>query len=195
MAATTVFLPQGYHESCKIDLQKNKKEMLLVNGMALVIMLIMAAIGHRIVPLGALFDMESGLAVYCERFGVLIAGVLVYMVLHELVHGIFMRTFSGIRPHYGFTGMYAYAGSDAYFNKKHYVIIALAPLIIWGIVLAVLTALVPVSWFWPVYLIQIANISGAAGDIYVFCRLGRLSPEILINDTGTAMTVYQPEMP
>ena len=66
-------------------------------------------------------------------------------------------------------------------------------MVIWGIVLAVLTALVPDSWFWPVYFIQMANISGAAGDLYVFWRLGRMSPEILVNDTGVAMTGYLPE--
>lgn len=192
MAATTTVLPAGYREACHIDLQKDKKLMLLVNLLALAIMLIMGGIGHRIVPLGALFDMDS-IALYALRFIVLIGGIIIYLVLHELVHGIFMRGFSGVRPHYGFTGLYAYAGSTAYFNKKHYIIIALAPVVIWGIVLAVLTALVPDSWFWPVYFIQMANISGAAGDLYVFWRLGRMSPEILVNDTGVAMTVYLPE--
>ena len=192
MAATTTSLPTGCREICHIDLQKDKKLMLLVNLLALAIMLIMGGIGHRLVPLETLFDMES-LALYALRFIVLIGGIIIYLVLHELVHGIFMRGFSGVRPHYGFTGLYAYAGNTAYFNKKHYIIIALAPVVIWGIVLAALTALVPEGWFWPVYFIQIANISGAAGDLYVFWRLGRMSPEILINDTGVAMTVYLPE--
>lgn len=192
MAGTTTTLPAGYQATCRIDLQKNKKQMLLVNGLAILIMFLMLYIGCRFVRLEDVFVMDS-LGLCLLRLFVLFGGTVLYLVLHEWVHGIFMRRFSGARPHYGFTGMYAYAGSSAYFNKKHYLIIALAPLIIWGIALAVLTALVPESWFWPVYFIQIANISGAAGDLYVFVRLSRMSSDILINDTGTAITIYSPE--
>ena len=38
---STSALPEGYHEICAIDLQKNKKLMTLVNGFALVIMALM----------------------------------------------------------------------------------------------------------------------------------------------------------
>jgi hypothetical protein len=86
--------------------------------------------------------------------------------------------------------MYAYAGSEAYFNKKSYIIIALAPVVIWGAVLGVLCAVLPQSWFWVVYLIQIGNISGAAGDFYVTFKFLKLPKDILVNDTGVAMTVY-----
>jgi hypothetical protein len=104
-----------------------------------------------------------------------------------------MRAFSGVRPHYGFTGLYAYAGSDVYFSKRHYLRIALAPLVIWGILLAVLNALVPAGWFWVVYLIQIINISGAAGDLYVCVRFSKLPADILIQDTGVEMRVFLPK--
>ena len=117
-------------------------------------------------------------------------GYIAYIVLHELVHGVFMKCFSGIKPKYGFTLMYAYAGSSAYFNKKSYIIIALAPVVIWGAVLGVLCAVLPQSWFWVVYLIQIGNISGAAGDFYVTFKFLKLPKDILVNDTGVAMTVY-----
>jgi hypothetical protein len=117
-------------------------------------------------------------------------GYIAYIVLHELVHGIFMKHFSGVKPKYGFTLMYAYAGSEAYFNKKSYIIIALAPVVIWGAVLGVLCAVLPQSWFWVVYLIQIGNISGAAGDFYVTFKFLKLPKDILVNDTGVAMTVY-----
>jgi hypothetical protein len=111
-------------------------------------------------------------------------------VLHELVHGIFMKHYSGVKPKYGFTLLYAYAGSTAYFNKKSYIIIALAPVVIWGIVLGVLCAVLPVSWFWVFYFIQMGNISGAAGDAYVTYKMLTFPKDILVNDTGVAMTVY-----
>jgi hypothetical protein len=154
----TVSLPEGYSEEFGIDLQKNKKLMLLVNGIAIAIMLPMAFLGALAVPFDSFFDSDEIWYMPLLKASVLMLGYIAYIVLHELVHGIFMKHFSGVKPKYGFTLMYAYAGSEAYFNKKSYIIIALAPVVIWGAVLGVLCAVLPQSWFWVVYLIQIGNI-------------------------------------
>ena len=130
---------------------------------------------------------------YLAKLGVIVVGMIVYIVLHELVHGIVMKYYSKIKPTYGFTGMYAYAGSSAYFCKKHYIIIALAPIVLWGVGLLILNLLVPTGWFWVVYLIQMMNISGAAGDLYVSVSFSKLPEDILINDTGVSMTIYSRE--
>ena len=185
-----VELPEGYEEILSIDLQKDKKLALLVNGLAILIAVPLAVIGLLIVPVSVLFDMSAGFGRYCLRFAALLVGVIVYMVLHELVHGIFMKRFSGVKPRYGFPGLYAYAGSDAYFGKRHYIIIALAPVVVWGLVLLLLNAVVSPEWFWVVYFIQIGNLSGAAGDLYVTYKFRQLPEDILVRDTGVAMTVY-----
>ena len=70
-------------------------------------------------------------------------GMVLYIFLHEFVHGIFIKRYSGKKADYGFTGMYAYAGSKPYFNKKSYLVIALAPVVLWGIVLTALLLIVP----------------------------------------------------
>lgn len=54
----------------------------------------------------------------------------------------------------------------------------------------ILNLLVPTGWFWVVYLIQMMNISGAAGDLYVSASFSKLPKDILINDTGVSMTIY-----
>ncbi|MBO5006312.1 MAG: DUF3267 domain-containing protein, partial [Clostridia bacterium] len=159
----SLYLPEGYGKILEIDLQKNKKLMLLVNGIALVLMLALVALGAYIVPIDTFFDNEVWYMPLI-KLAVMMGGYVAYIVLHELVHGIFMKHFSGVKPKYGFTLMYAYAGSEAYFNKKSYIIIALAPVVIWGAVLGVLCAVLPQGWFWVVYFIQIGNLSGAAGD-------------------------------
>ena len=187
---STIHLPENYRPVLTVDLQKDRKKMLLVNGIAAVIGLVLAVLGHLYVPIGAMFSMKDGVLDYFLRFGALFVGILVYMVLHELVHGIFMRRFSGAKVKYGFTGMYAFAGSDAYFSKKHYIIIALAPVVVWGIVLAVICPLVPERWFWVPWFIQVSNISGAAGDFYVTWKFRSLPADILVQDSGVAMTVY-----
>lgn len=186
-------LPAGYVPILQIDLQKNKKLAILVNGLAILIAVPLVLLGHALVPFTALFDMSQGLGAYSLRFAVLLGGMIVYMVLHELVHGIFIRYYSGKRARYGFTGMYAYAGSEAYFAKRPYLVIALAPVVVWGIVLAVITPLVPTEWFWVVYLLQVGNLAGAAGDSYVTVKFSRLPPDILVQDVGVSMTVYAKE--
>ena len=94
---------------------------------------------------------------------------------------------------YGFTGLYAFAGSEDYYNKKAYIFIALAPVVLWGVVLAVINPFVPVEWFWIVYLVQIMNLSGAAGDLFVTIKFSRMPRDILVQDSGLGMTVFSKE--
>ncbi len=188
---STLTLPASYGAYCSIDLQKNKKEFWLVNGLAIAIMVMAIVIAAFFVPITALFA-DNDLLLFALRLLSLGLGLVVYMVLHELVHGIFIRIFSKKRAHYGFTGAYAFAGSDAYFSRAHYIIIALAPVVIWGVVLSLALAFVPRAWFWVVYFIWLNNISGAAGDYYVTVRMLRMPKDILVQDNGTAMTVFAP---
>lgn len=183
-------LPEGYREIYAIDLQKDKKLALTVNILAVAIEIALAVPMHFAVPIFTLFSLEYGFKSYLLRFGVLAVLLLLYMVLHELVHGIAMKMCGTKKVRYGFTGLYAFAGSDDYYDKKSYIVIALAPVVIWGIVLLILNCVIPVSYFWVVYFIQIANISGAAGDFYVTWKFSRLPQDILVQDNGVSMTVY-----
>lgn len=183
-------LPAGYKEIYSIDLQKDKKVALVVNLIALVISILLIVSAHFLVPITALFDMEAGLGNYIIRFLTLIVLLIVYMVLHELVHGIAMKICGTQKVKYGFTGVYAFAGSDDYYNKSAYIFIALAPVVLWGIVLAVIIPFVSTTWFWVIYFIQVMNISGAAGDLFVTVRFSRFPKDILVRDTGVGMTVY-----
>lgn len=187
-------LPEGYRPILSIDLQKDKKLALLVNGLAVLITLAMAVPMHLSRSIFTLFDFSHGYGFYWLRLGVLLVGMIVYMILHELVHGITMKAFGTKRVKYGFTGLYAFAGSEDYYRKLPYLAIALAPIVVWGVVLAFLNALVPEEWFWVVYLLQIVNCSGAAGDLYVTARFSRLPKDILVQDNGVGMTVYAPNM-
>lgn len=182
-------LPEGYNKYASVDLNSDKKAAIIVNGLAVLIMVIMALAGQVAHDFFTLFDSDDYMMMLVKLI-VLSVSILAYVILHELVHGVVMYYFSRVKPHFGYKGLYAYAGSTAYFCRKHYIIIALAPIVVWGIVLSVLMAVVPSDWFWIVYFIQITNISGAAGDMYVSVLFTKYPEDILVNDTGTAMTVY-----
>ena len=190
---TCLNLPEHYVPILEVDLQKNKKLAIIVNVAAILIGIVMIAAAIPFVPMTALFDLSQGMGAYLLRFLVLIVGTVGYIYGHELVHGICMKHYSNVRPHYGFAGIYAYAGSDAYFDKKSYIIIALAPVILWGVVFAVILPFVPKAWFWVVYFLEVFNISGAAGDLYVTCKFLGLPADILVKDIGVSMMVYAAE--
>ena len=183
-------LPDGYKEIYAIDLQKNVKMAVLVNLLAIVVALLLVVPMHFVVPISSMFSMEGGMQRYLIKFGILIILMIVYMILHELVHGIAMKICGTKKVKFGFTGMYAFAGSKDYYDKKSYIFIALAPVVFWGIVLAVINPFVSVEWFWIVYLIQVINLSGAAGDLFVTAKFSRLPSDSLIQDYGVGMTVY-----
>ncbi|MBS1413117.1 MAG: DUF3267 domain-containing protein [Christensenellaceae bacterium] len=181
-------LPDHYILQAVIDLKKNKKQALGVNLCALIIAAIMVLVAVKFVPLKSAY---AGASLGMVKLGVIIAGMVAYIILHELVHGFLFWAFSGQKPFYGFTGLYAYAGSSAYYCRSHYIIIGLAPVVGWGLVLGIINYLVPYDWFWVVFIIQVINISGAAGDIYVFFRLLSIKGELLIKDDGTSMEIYK----
>ena len=176
-------MPEGYKKSMTIDLLNDKKPMLTVCVINLVLLILTFSLGF----LFSSFKFNFWLILSVPL-------IYIYMLLHEFVHGIFMYSFSNVKPSYGFNLAYAYAGSTAYFSKVHYIIIALSPIVIWGIVLAVICYFtVDTKFFWMFYLVECVNISGAAGDIYVTFLFSKLPKNILVNDTGIKMTVYTKE--
>lgn len=184
------FLPENYQEIMQINLQKDKQTAQKVNVIAGIIMIALLIIGHLIVPIKELFN-EEMFAASLLRLGVLFLAYFAYIVLHELTHAVAMKAVGGGKVIFGFTGLYAFAGSrEDYFDKTAYRCIALAPLVLWGIVFAVMTALVPRSWFWVVWFLQAGNIGGAAGDVFVTVILWNKPASILVMDTGVDMTVY-----
>lgn len=182
-------LPEGYVEYDLIDLKNNKKQFWLVQIISVVIMIAMLVGGYFIVGID---DLEQdGLTTTIIGLVVLIAGFIAYIVLHEAVHGIVMYLSCRVKPKFGFVGWAAYAGSTAYYDKKHYIVIALAPLVVFGIIFAVLNVFFHSGvWFWVIWMLQIGNVSGAAGDIFCTFKMFGYPKDILVQDTGLAMTVY-----
>ena len=184
---STWTLPEGYAQKYLIDLKDNKKQFWIVNGLSILIMLLLLAAFFQLMWYGLMELHFEGLPL---QLLIMALGTVAYIPLHELVHGIFMRRFSGKKANYGFTLVYAFAGSECYFTKRDHRIIAVAPVAFWGLVFLVLWFLLPVNWRWVPFGWQLFNLSGAAGDFYVFWRLGREPDTVLCQDTGVRMAVF-----
>ena len=176
-------LPDGYRLQERIDLLKNRKQLVRVNVLSIVLAVITVILGFLFQPDGANLPFWQLLAA--------IVATAVYIIGHEAVHGVLMWLISREKPRFGFKLMYAYAGSTACFDKAAYLLIAIAPLIVWTAVLSVLAFTLPDVCFWPIWMVQVMNVSGAAGDLYVFCHLLPRPRTILVQDDGTAMKVYR----
>ena len=125
-------LPKGYKKIGIIDLDSKKSpEKRSVSMIAMALAVIVALLGYLRQPFG---DAASSLL---GKTWVLIAlmGVLfVYILLHEVMHGIFIRALSKTKPVYGMKSIYLYAGSSAYLDRRSHAVIALAPALIFGVI-------------------------------------------------------------
>ncbi|MBQ6173698.1 MAG: DUF3267 domain-containing protein [Clostridia bacterium] len=194
MRQVTQTLPEGYAPLMRIDLQKDRRTAVRINTAAIAVMAAMALLFHFLaVPFSLFFGGSERVSDVLLHAAALILGYTAYIALHELTHAAVMKAFGAKEVRFGFTGLYAWAGSGKdWFRKGAYLAVALAPVIVWGIVFEVLRMTLPRDWAWIIWALQIGNVSGAAGDLYVTFRFARLPSGILIRDTGAAMDVYAP---
>jgi len=178
-------LPEGYKEIREVDLTEDKKTFIVINIFSFTIFIAMAVFGAIINPIDFTVDSKF---MYLLILAVFL--YIIYIIMHEAIHGYFMKRFSGEKAYFGHARFCAYAGSDAYFNKKHYIIISLSPVVILGIILFIINAIVPQSYFWVIYFVQIGNLTGAVGDFYVTYLMSKMPDDTLTQDTGVSMTMY-----
>ena len=179
----------GYKECTKIDLVKNKKEALLVNIYGIIIMVVMAVFIPLLIMGGIIeFNLETTFPIF---FIVLLISLILYIPLHEIVHGIVLKKYTDEKLSFGWKLVYAYCGSkEAVVDRKKYYAVALAPLLVFSVVFISLMVLNPsLSLVW--YVMEIMNVSGSVGDIYVSIKLRKeKSRDILITDSGTDMSFW-----
>ena len=179
----------GYKECTKIDLVKNKKEALLVNIYGIIIMVVMAVFIPLLIMGGIIeFNLETTFPLF---FIVLLISLILYIPLHEIVHGIVLKKYTDEKLSFGWKLVYAYCGSkEAVVDRKEYYAVALAPLFVFSVVFISLMVLNPsLSLVW--YVMEIMNVSGSVGDIYVSIKLRKeKSRDILITDSGTDMRFW-----
>lgn len=128
-------LPRGYRLKEKMDLAGNRRQMRAVMWLSVGLFVAAMAVGLLIAPLSSLVRRDAGIGNLAIKLAVLAGGIIVYIVGHEAVHGVCMWSLSRVKPRFGVTLMYAYAGSEVYFAKYAYVLIALMPAVVWTAVL------------------------------------------------------------
>lgn len=181
-------LPPGYRYAGTMDFARDRKQMLAVLKLSLLLVAAPAALGLLLLPVKPAWAMlrQSPLP-----WLALVGMLVLYIPLHELTHGAVMYALSGVKPVYGLKLPYAYAGSDVWFDRRSHILTALAPVALWGAALQLAVHLAPAAWAWPLWIVQISNLSGSAGDIYCAWALARMPGDLLIQDTGVRMRIMR----
>lgn len=186
-------LPDGYDLYSVIDLKTNKKDNLFVTIGSVAIMAVMFIAAYF--TKGVYILASVGWVKIIINIVIAFVGSVVYIFLHEATHAAFFKIFdTKCRLRFGFKAAMAYCASDGYYKKAPYLVIGLSPLIIWTPILLIPCLLVPSAYFWGVFFIQIFNISGAAGDLYVAVKILTSPKKALILDNGTDMEIYATDL-
>lgn len=187
-------LPPGYAHQGTIDLSENVKLAVLLNVFAIALLLVFTRLMTEYI---GWFHPAWSLAAALDntlRALLAFAAVLVVMpIVHEAVHGVFFWWFTRSRPRFGATALYAYAGApDWYIPRRPYLVVGLAPFVVITAVCLALIPVVPSGWVFPLGLLAVLNASGCVGDFAVVIWILRHSQQVLVQDTGDTMSIFEP---
>ncbi|MCM1260058.1 MAG: DUF3267 domain-containing protein [Prevotella sp.] len=191
-------LPEGYQEDKIID-AKHIPTAIMLNVVAFILFLLVLGIGFVILYI-TLFSkhtikMEVASTDIWVLLGMLV-GMFLYIVSHELVHGLCYKLLTKQKLTFGLTLSCAFCGvPQVYTYKKCALITILAPFVVFHFVF-----ILPMFWVTsPILLISLLilealHFSGCIGDLYcasliLFKYKGKA---VLVNDTGPKQTFYVP---
>ncbi|HWQ45404.1 MAG TPA: DUF3267 domain-containing protein, partial [Longilinea sp.] len=189
----------GYVAAGTFNLNKNMLALVVLNVVALVLLGVFSAFFSWLIqvlrPDMMFEDLMHGLDWLNSWTGILmlIGSLILMVILHEGLHGLFFWFFTRAKPRFAFRGAYAYAALEGwYFPRRYYAVISMAPLVGISLLAVILFAFTPVEvmiWAWA---IAIFNGSGAVGDLAVTILMLFKPAGCLIEDQGDKMTFYAP---
>lgn len=170
-----------------IELERSPVLSRLIRVVSAVLAIIFFLIGYLIYPVEALLEMDD---VFVHLVALMLGMMSVFLV-HELLRGLLMRIFSGVKPIVRYVGSYPHAACEAYFGRTIQQIINIVPPV--AVVLMLLVLLLTtadMSWKWMVWLILTVGVCSSVGDVYVTIRMMHLPEDILVQNVGPTYLVY-----
>ena len=186
-------LPTGYRESLVIDAKNYKRLLLRMNLAALVAPVLFLCVGFV-----WLCRQEAAVEYTLWRSWAFMLALVLYIVLHELVHGAAYKALTGQKLTFGLTLTVAFCGvPQIYVYRKAALIAVLAPFVVFTIVFGLAAGLLRNVWdqFYAFTLLGL-HIGGCTGDLYnTWLYLTRFKDtRTLTRDTGPIQMFYVPEV-
>jgi hypothetical protein len=188
----TKTLPANFTLFHVLDLANRK----LIIGMNAAGVVLLIVFGWLFLGVAALLNphfFRFGLQIFVRILDILsfLITIGLVVVLHELSHAFFFWLFSRERPKIGFNLFYAYAAApDWYFNRRQFVLIAIAPVLLITTAGIIIMPLVDFLMNVRLVLALTVNAAGAVGDFMVVMWVLGQPTDILLRDEGTAVSAY-----
>ena len=196
-------LPDGYRQVFYLN-AKQAKAGIVMNLIALAVLVAVVACGLLPYFIGGIPSLAvdlSNTVVLLLVYLAFLAILLLYVVLHELVHGIVYKWMTGEKLTFGMSWSCAFCGVPHIYTTRKTVLLAVsAPLAVFTLLF--LPALVGLYFVHPlIYFLGLTifglHLGGCCGDIYVLLLLlfKYKDARALVRDTGPEQFIYLPELP
>jgi hypothetical protein len=120
--------------------------------------------------------------------------IIIMLILHELVHGIFFLLFTRERPKFALKTGYAFtAAPEWYLPSLQYIIVGLSPFVIISFTCIFLAWFIDSTLIPYLLIIAIFNAAGALGDMIVVGWIIKQPKNILVKDEGDIFSSYAPD--
>ncbi|MEV1128915.1 DUF3267 domain-containing protein [Agromyces sp. NPDC049794] len=179
-------LPDSYRRHDIVDLKKDRKLALAVQG-GFVLLAVLAVAVALLAKLPLQTEWNPFVTIV-----VTVVACLVYMVAHEATHGVVLQILTKVKPSYRMRFPFLTTGGNAYLTPRSAIVVALAPMVIWAIVLIVALLVVPQEWRFTVYVVLALNFAGSSGDLVEVYVLSRQRRDALVQDDGDKIHVFHP---
>ena len=120
-----------------------------------------------------------------------IIGLVIYMILHELTHGLTISLLSKTKSTYTIRFPFLITGTKAYLNKKSFIIVCFSPSVLFGIIIGSILFFIPQDYFLSLFIILGYNFAGSSGDYYQIYIVMKTKRESLIQDDGEKTNIFQ----
>ncbi len=191
----TSSLPDGYQEVLSWKITENKSRIIWMNILGILLFFVFAVIFSALAD--SLGRMPSSIGFGLGEIGMILLGIVLTLVLHELVHGMVMRAY-GATPQYGviWKQMMFYATAPGFaFPRNGYIVIALAPLVFISVLVVLgMWALQGTLWVALLTICGTLNASGAVGDMWITSIVLRYPVTARIVDERDGIRVFLPKL-
>ena len=183
-------LPENYKLDKTIDMKKMSTNIFLnvLNILFVIIsFLILIPLKFKEIKIDNLIELSIVMFIA-------LIGFIIYIVLHELTHGIFYKIFTKQKLTFGVSLTYAYCGvPNIYVRKKETIIACLSPLIIFSIIFLTLIFILPPNYInLSIIILFSFHFGGCSGDIYLsLILLTKYDKDTYIKDTGPTQYIYK----
>lgn len=181
--------PEDFNDKETLDLRADKKLRLSINGAALAAAAVLTLLGCLYVPVTRFFD-AAGAWRLLLRFALLLVCMGVYFFLNEYIRRFMIEKVTGKAAQAVRKKPCVFTAPARCLTVKEYLEVSFAPVLALGALLLLLTLIFPAKLFWQVYIIQMINLAGAAGEVYIAYKLIKMKKDARIEDDVTSITIW-----